>query len=180
MTPAVLLVAATLAQAPQAGATTPAQQPSAPARAQDVASVEAIVGALYDTISGPAGQKRDWDRMRSLFLPEGRLIASATRPDGSRVHRVMDVQGYIDRSGPSLEKSGFFEREIARRLDQFGSIAHAFSTYESRRAMADAQPFARGINSIQLLNDGKRWWIVTVLWDSEGKDSPIPAQYLPR
>ena len=85
---------------------------------------------------------------------------------------------YAASSGPALERSGFFEREIARRTERFGSVLHVFSTYESRRAASDAAPFARGINSIQLVNDGTRWWVVTILWDSERKDNPIPAAYL--
>jgi len=77
-----------------------------------------------------------------------------------------------------LEKNGFFEREISRKTDSFGTITHAFSTYESRRAKDDAKPFARGINSIQLVNDGTRWWIVTVFWDSERPNNPLPEKYL--
>jgi len=77
-----------------------------------------------------------------------------------------------------LEKNGFFEREISRKTESFGTITHAFSTYESRRTKEDAKPFARGINSIQLVNDGTRWWIVTVFWDSERPNNPLPEKYL--
>src|SRR5581483_3500143 len=106
------------------------------ARAEDVKSIDAIVAALYDVISGPAGQQRDWDRMRSLFAPGARLIPTVPSPTGASA-RVLDVQGYIDRSGATLERNGFFEREIARRQETFGNIAHVFSTYESRHTAAD-------------------------------------------
>jgi hypothetical protein len=149
------------------------------ARPADVKSVDAIVAALYDVISGPAGQKRDWDRMRSLFVPGARLIPSVANPSGGATARVLDVDGYIQRASTVLERDGFFEHEIARKTDAFGNIAHLFSTYESRHAAADAAPFARGINSIQLLKDGDRWWIVTVYWDAERPGNTIPAQYLP-
>jgi hypothetical protein len=149
------------------------------ANPEDVKSLDAILAALYDVISGPAGKKRDWDRFRSLFVPGARLIPAAKRQDGAIEARVLDPEGYVTRSAPVLEKQGFFEREIARKVDSFGRIAHVFSTYESRQAASDKTPFARGINSIQLLNDGKRWWIVTVYWDSERPDNPLPAQYLP-
>jgi hypothetical protein len=158
---------------PATAAPTPAANPS------DVASLDAIIAALYDVISGPAGQKRDWDRMRSLFIPGARLIPSSPTPDGKVVPRVLDVEGYIGRAGPNLEKNGFFEREISRKTESFGTITHAFSTYESRRTKEDATPFARGINSIQLVNDGTRWWIVTVFWDSERPNNPLPTKYLP-
>lgn len=152
-------------------------QPPA-ANPKDVASMDAILAALYDVISGPAGQKRDWNRMRSLFVPGGRLIAAGKRPTGEVGHRMMDVEGYISASGPILESKGFFERESARRVETFGNIAHVFSTYEARQKADDEKPFARGINSIQLFNDGTRWWIVTIYWQAESPDNPLPAKYL--
>jgi hypothetical protein len=92
--------------------------------------------------------------------------------------RTWDVEQYIATAGPNLERDGFFEREIARRTERFGNIVHAFSTYDSRRTASDPAPFARGINSIQLWNDGRRWWVVSVFWEAERPDSPIPAAYL--
>jgi hypothetical protein len=153
--------------------------PQAQAKAEDVHSVDAIVGALYDVISGPAGETRDWGRMRSLFVPGARLIPTKPRSDSSGADaRVLTIDEYIERSGPVLEKNGFFEKEIARKTESFGNIVQLFSTYASRRAEDDKEPFARGINSIQLLKDGDRYWIVTVLWDAERPDSPIPERYL--
>lgn len=151
---------------------------SIPANAKDVESVDAIIGAVYNVISGPAGEKRNWDRMRTLFLPEARMIATSRRADGTVSKRVMSVEDYITHSGPFLEKDGFFEREIGRKTEQFGNIVHAFSTYDSKRKPDDEKPFMRGINSIQLWNDGKRWWVVTILWQSENKESPIPEKYI--
>jgi len=152
--------------------------PTSTARPQDVASIDAIIAALYDVISGPAGQKRDWDRFRSLFAPGARLLPTGRRPDGSQVMRVMSPDEYAASSGPQLEAAGFFEREIGRKTEQFGALAHLFSTYDSKRLATDSVPFARGINSIQLVNDGKRWWVVTIFWDSERRDNPIPPRYL--
>jgi hypothetical protein len=148
------------------------------AKAEDVASVDAIMKAVYDVISGPAGQKRDWDRMRSLFIPEARMIAVGRRPDGESRMRAMSVEDYIKTSGPLLEERGFFEKEIARRTEQFGNIVHAFSTYEARQKEGDEKPFMRGINSFQLWNDGKRWWVVTIYWQAEDPSNPIPEKYM--
>jgi hypothetical protein len=148
------------------------------ARAADVESVDGIVAALYDVISGPAGKPRDWDRMRSLFAPEGRLMAVGVRPDTSVVLRAMSVEDYITRNSKAFATMGFFEREAARTTETFGQIVHVFSTYESRKAAGDAKPFQRGINSIQLYHDGKRWWIVNVLWRAEDEHLPLPERYL--
>jgi len=140
--------------------------------------MDAILKSLYDVISGPAGQKRDWDRFRSLFYDQARLIP-ATRPaEGPPRARVLDVEGYVTRASGNMSSNGFYEKEIARRVDQFGSIAQVFSTYESRHAADDAKPFARGINSIQLYYDGTRYWIITIFWDAERADNPLPAKYL--
>jgi hypothetical protein len=149
-----------------------------PAIPADVASIDAIIAAVYDVISGPAGKKRDWDRMRSLFISGARLIPTGPRPTGEYGSRVLTVDDYVQRSSPFLEKEGFFEKEVSRQTEMFGQIAHVFSTYESRHNADDAKPFARGINSIQLMNDGKRWWIVTIFWQGEDAKNPLPEKYL--
>ena len=162
---------------PQPAAPTQPSPSTVAARPADAVTLDSTLAALYDVISGPAG-KRDWDRFRSLFAPGARLIANGVRPTGEVVSRVMTADDYAQRNGPYFEQNGFFEREVSRQVDKFGNIAHVFSTYESRHAKDDAKPFARGINSIQLMNDGKRWWIVTVFWQGEDEKNPIPAQYL--
>ena len=160
---------------------TPQQPPQTPAPAAnpaDVASIDAIITAIYDVISGPAGKKRDWERMRSLFIPGARMIPTGARREGGIASTVIDVEGYITRSGNYLETNGFFEKEMARRTEQFGHIAHVFSTYEARNKAEDKSPFMRGINSFQLMNDGKRWWVVTIFWEAETPDNQIPEKYL--
>jgi hypothetical protein len=150
-------------------------------RTEDVASIDGILAALYDVISGPAGQRRDWDRMRSLFLPEARLAPTFMPQGGDRVQaRFLSVEDYIATSGPLLEERGFFETEVGRVLEQFESIAHAFSTYESRWSPEDAEPFQRGINSIQLVWDGQRWWVANILWRGVGPEYEIPKRYRTR
>ncbi len=143
---------------------------------EDVASIDAILGALYEVISGPAGEKRDWDRFRSLHIPQARLIPTGRGQNGFG-YRVMSPDDYVEASGAFLEERGFFEIEAARTTERFGDIAHAFSTYESRWHAEDPEPFQRGINSIQLMNDGERWWIITIFWAGERPDMPIPARY---
>lgn len=157
-----------------------ARHPAWPAaRPEDVRSIEAIVNALYTVISGPKGQPRDWDRMRSLFLPDGRLIPSRADRETHRADAViLSIDGYIERAGPHMTAEGFYERGINNQIQRFGNIAHVWSTYESRHNAGDAMPFARGINSIELLKSGSRYYIVEVLWDSETPAARIPSEYL--
>ncbi len=148
------------------------------ADAEDVASVDAIIEALYGVISGGKDEARDWDRMRSLFYPGARLIPTVQRQEGGSAAIVWTVDEYIERAGPFLLRDGFWEDEIGRTTERFGAVTHVFSTYESRINTPDSDPMMRGINSIQLLHDGSRWWIVSVFWDSERPDQPIPDAYL--
>jgi hypothetical protein len=156
----------------------PPTSSSGVADAKDVATEDAILAALYDVISGPACQRRDWNRFKSLFAPGARLIPTGRPANGPATARVMPPDEYATNATRTLEENGFFEHEIFRTGETFGAVTHAFSTYESRRLANDAKPFARGINSIQLLNDGTRWWIVTVYWQAERPDTPLPEQYL--
>src|SRR5579864_5628518 len=147
----------------------------------DVESIDAIIAASYDVISGPRGKKRDWDRERSLFYPGARLIPTATVPGQTNVGLaplVLDVEGYIARVEPIFDKEGFYETEVARRTEEFGRIAQVWSTYESRHDPSEVEPFMRGINSFQLFDDGKRWWILSVYWQHESLRHPLPEKYL--
>ena len=152
---------------------TPAANPA------DVASIDAIMKAVYDVISGDAGKKRDWDRFRSLFHKDARLIPSGKNPQtGEFGARAITPEQYIERSGAYLEKEGFHEVEIGRKTDVYGNIAQVFSSYASKHKLSDKEPFMRGINSFQLLNDGKRWWVMTIYWQQETPENPIPKEYL--
>jgi hypothetical protein len=148
-----------------------------PAAAKDVESIDAIVAALYDVISGPVGQARDWNRMRSLFVPTARMMPVGVRKDGNVVMRMLAVNDYVASSGDLLVQKGFHERELARHTEQFGHIAQVFSTFEGK---LDAGPeVMRGINTLELMNDGRRWWIVSIMWEDERPGLSLPAKYLP-
>lgn len=150
------------------------------ANPNDVVSTLSIINAMYDCLSGPAGQARDWNRMQSLSLAKSHSIRIGKLEDGRLACKVMSNEDYIQQMEPWLVNNGFFEKEIHRVEERFGNIAHVFSTYESRRKADDAVPFMRGINSFQLMHDGHRWWVVNVMWQHESPDLPIPGQYLGR
>src|SRR5262249_21965567 len=152
----------------------------------DAASPEAIVAALYASVSHAPDASPNWERMRNIFLPVGMLVPPR-KPDEA-IFTVVDVDGFEERYKKSVaaakEKggagpTGFFEKELSRRTDCFGNVCQIFSTYESRHTESDAQPFVRGINSIQLVHDDQRWWIASVVWDTERAGNPIPPSYLP-
>ena len=175
----LLVATAATGLAASLGASPDEPKPSQPpgARPEDVGSIESIIRALYDVISGSKGQRRDWMRMRGLFDPSARMIHVPPRTAAGKVTpRMLTVEDYIARAGPSLERDGFFESEITRRVEKFGHIAQVFSSYESRHEK-EAAPFARGINSFQLFWDESRWWVLTILWDSETPQNQLPPEF---
>ena len=145
-------------------------------RSEDVLTLDGIIKAYYEIISGPAGQARDWGRDRTLYIP-GVKFVSTNAQNGKPIAKIVDHQQYVDEANEVLVKKGFFENEIRRVVRTFGNITHVFSSYESRYTL-DGPVMARGINSIELFNDGKRWWIASAIWDVERPDNPIPSDML--
>jgi len=143
-----------------------------------VKTMDTTINTLYSVISGEKGEARNWELFQYLFHKEGKLIPSGKNRQNVNGVRFMTQQEYIETSGKWLEENGFFEKEIGRTVDQFGNIAQVFSSYESFKSAKDTEPFARGINSIQLYYDGERWWILNVFWQGETQEHPIPNKYL--
>ena len=143
-----------------------------------VASPDAIIKTLYKVISGEKGEARNWTLFHHLFHKDAKLIPTGKTQDGKTMARFMTPEGYQNTSGKWLVENGFYEKEIGRTTETYGAITHVFSSYESFRSKNDTKPFMRGINSIQLLNDGTRWWILNVYWFAETKEHPIPKKYL--
>jgi hypothetical protein len=139
----------------------------------DVESVDAIITALYEVISGPAGD-RDWDRFRSLFAPRATLSPMVPRRDGSIPVRVITPEEYVGIGGGYFSQNAFYEVEAGRKLERFGNVANAMSFYESRNA-PDQEPFTRGVNSITLIHDGARWYVLSIAWDEVREGLPAPA-----
>jgi hypothetical protein len=179
-TPALFLFAIVLTAAAPSPQPSPqaASSPSSvvAARPGDVDSIEHIIAAVYDVISGPAGP-RDWNRFNSLFYSGARLIPTHRDEKDPVTARVLTPEEYAKRGQDYFSKEGFFENSVANRVEQWDNIAHVWSTYESHHAKGD-KPFARGINSFQLLNDGSRWWILTIYWEAEDQTHQLPEKYL--
>lgn len=138
-----------------------------------------VVDALYASISGPAGS-HDFTDFKAIFDERGDLTAIVHRQDGPSIVR-MTPDEWIERSGAWIQSNGFYETGLHNKVEVFGHIAHVWSTYDSKRT-PEAEPFARGINSIQLLKDpaSGEWKVLSILWDSETPDQPIPAHFLPQ
>ena len=142
----------------------------------DTATPEALLAALYDVISGPAGQPRDWARFRRLFAADGRLVALGRRPDGVIVQRTLTPDDYVRASGDFLVASGFTERETHRVIHRYGHVAHVFTAYEGTFSTDGTPGSVKGVNSVQMIETGGRWRILMVLWNDEATaGAPVPA-----
>ncbi|MDH3733446.1 MAG: hypothetical protein OEU54_07910 [Gemmatimonadota bacterium] len=160
----------------------PAASAQMVARASDVASPDAIVAATYEAIAREPGGTFDWDRFRSLFLPQAQLIPSTEQTGGPLV--VMTVDDFVDwiDGGTLIDATsdeGFSEDGIHNLTERYGDVAHVFSTYE-KHLYGQTENLGRGINTFQMIWNGGRWWITSIAWDEEIGAGPIPAKYLPR
>lgn len=146
------------------------------AKPEDVSSITAIIRASYNAISVPPGQALNLDRFRSLFLPNAQLVSVSVK-DGQPAAHLLTLQEFSEMVTGAIGTRGHVEHEFTEQVQVYGNIANVWSSYESRDTPQDARVI-RGINSIQLFNDGKRWWISGVQWQHERPDMPIPAKYL--
>jgi len=188
-----VILALTLTAAAQKSDSTPQQPPAAkaqpqtplmtpaelaakvpPAKPDDVGSVDAIMHAIYEVISGPVGT-RDWNRLRSLCLPTTLFTTSGKRKDGSPFIVSWSVEDYIREAGVIFTREAFYENAIVNQPERFGGMTQVFSSYESRHNPGE-KPFQRGINSFQLIHDGTRWWVVSIAWAAETPEIPLPAK----
>ncbi|MCU0419610.1 MAG: hypothetical protein MUC38_08120 [Cyclobacteriaceae bacterium] len=144
--------------------------------AADVQSVDGIVKALYEVISGEAGQPRDWVRFQNLFAADARLIPTRKDAAGNLHPQALSPSEYVTLFKARIP-NGFFERELGRRTETYGTVTHVFSTYETQEKK-DGPVTNRGINSIQLFYDGQRYSIVTIFWCAESMGFPLPAHYI--
>jgi hypothetical protein len=167
---AVLLIAASAFAAPP--------KIARPKPGPDQLAIEATVLAVYNVISGPAG-RRDWDRFEALFAPGARLVSTKRGDGGAITANVMTPEEYKTKATTYFNEHGFFEHPVNTHVDRFADIAQVFTTYESRHASADEKPFARGINSFQLVRIGGEWKVLTIFWEEEDAAHPLPPQYLP-
>src|SRR3954468_16352834 len=137
----------------------------------DVKSIDAIIGTLYEVISGDPGQLRDWDRFRNLFKPETRLIPTRKDEKGELILKAMTPEEYVQLFTSRIS-TGFFEKELHRKTESYGTVTHAFSTYETKEKK-DGPVTNRGINSIQMFFDGKRYYVVNIFWCAESMGFPL-------
>ncbi|GAA4303308.1 hypothetical protein [Aestuariibaculum suncheonense] len=159
---------------------TPKEENQAPDYTQNVQTIDNIVRTLYDVISGDKDEERNWNLFKFLFYKDAKLIASGKNQMREAMVNYMSPGDYIKNSGKWMVENGFHEREIHRTSNTFGNMSQVFSTFEAFKSKDDEEPFMRGINSIQLYNDGKRWWILNIYWANETRRSPIPRSYLPK
>lgn len=166
--------------AAQTAAKTHISIPVIAANPADVGSIEGIVKASYETISGGVGVPRQWGRDRTLYDPHVRFVAiEKDKKSGEIKAESTDEQEFADDDDAFMVKEGFTERELGQEIHRFGNVATVLSSYEGKVA-STGKVVTRGVNIFQLYFDGKRWWILSMVWDQESPENPIPAGLLPK
>lgn len=146
-------------------------------RSSDIETLDGIMAAYYEVVSGPAGEAADRARDHSIHFPGALVGITGADGQGASVIQLMTLDEYHDRTG-GVRSAPFYEWEINRVTETFGNVTHVWSTYITSDE-AGGHPQSRGINSIQLYNDGERWWVTSWIFDSERDGSLIPSKYLP-
>lgn len=148
-------------------------RPVIPARPDDVTTIEGIVKASYEVISGAPGVPRDWARDRTLFDPNSHSVGIEVDPKtGAVTAKSVTEQEYADEADAGMVKAGFTERELNHVIHRYGNVATVLSSYETRTA---ASPnVSHGMNIFQLYFDGSRWWILSMVWDEQRPGNPQP------
>ncbi len=146
---------------------------------ENTSSIENIVSSIYEVVSGKKGEERNWELMKIIFHPDARLIMNYTNKEGEHEIYFYSVEDYISTFREGLKQSDLYEKDVKNQIDVFGNMAQVFSTFKSYKSKTDEEPFKKGMASIQLFNDGERWWVLSMYWKNESEDSKIPSEYLP-
>ena len=148
---------------------------------EDLGTVNGIIHSLYDVISGPAGQERDWNTFRNLFAENARMYIAVPDKDSGSVLKTITPEEYAQRNQTRLADEGFTEQELYRITNTYGAGTQVFSTYESHFTNKNGEEeITKGINNIQLYFDGERYFIVSIFWDANAKNIEVPERYLPK
>ena len=181
---AVLLVYFLILWQPVSAQQTPATKHRLPHSAAAITetgdpALDLAILELYGVISGPAGQKRDWEKFKTMFASGAQMGIVFINKEGIATYKRITPDEYIASSGKYVEENGFFENEISRRTERFGQLVNVWSTYEARNKATDPKPAMRGINSIQFVKIGDQYRIASLIWQQETENLPLPAIYLP-
>jgi hypothetical protein len=140
---------------------------------KDAETIDALIKATYEVVSGEKGEKRQWERDRFLHHPQA--IYSFPDPE-KNLQIVMSVNDFHAETDSMTLQTAFFETEINREVRVFGNVAQVWSTYETRLEK-NGPVKRRGINSIQLFYNENRWYILSWAFDRETDRNKIPKSF---
>lgn len=144
-----------------------------------VSSIDSIVTSIYEVVSGKKGEERDWELHRTIFHPEANIISNYVDEQGEYQILFNDVEGYIDTYSDYFKANDLYEVDVKRKVEVFGNMAHVLSTFESYNTPDETTPYKQGVASIQLYNDGERWWVLSMYYKNETEKDKVPTEYLP-
>lgn len=144
-----------------------------------VKSIDSIVSSIYEVVSGKKGEERDWKLHKTIFHPEARIISTYRNNEGEYEISFLSVDEYMKKYRSYFKGITLFEKDSNREIEINNNMAHVFSTFESYKNQNDSIPFKIGTASIQLYNDGERWYVLNMYYKNESKEDKVPSKYLP-
>jgi|AntRauTorcE11898_2_1112593.scaffolds.fasta_scaffold14681_1 hypothetical protein len=145
----------------------------------NVSSIDSIVTSIYQVISGDKGEERNWDLHKTIFHPEARIISNYVDEEGKYQISFFTVDEYMNQFRDYFKENNTYEKDVNRVIEIFGNMAHVFSTFESYRNAEDSTPYKLGTASIQLYNDGDRWYVLNMYYKNESENDKVPNKYIP-
>jgi hypothetical protein len=143
---------------------------------KDVLTIDGIIKAFYEVVSGEAGEKRQWERDLSIHNPNA-IYSYLDNINGELKQVTISLKDFHKETDAMVMEQAFYESEINREVRIFGNIAHVWSTYETR-LIKNGPVARRGINSIQLFFENGKWSIVSLIFERERAEK-IPKTFEP-
>jgi len=139
---------------------------------KDVQSIDAIIDAYYDVVSGSS--KDPWQFERDSYIHSKNAIITRLDENGVATSHSLEAE-YIPLA--LAPKTDFYEKELKRTVSQFGNIAQVWSAFEIRTD-PEIATIVRGLNSIQLHYENERWFIDSWTCEMEHPKNPLVAQFI--
>ena len=140
--------------------------------AEDVKSVDAIINAYYDVVSGSSSEP--WEFERDKYIHSKNAIITRLDENGKAESHTLEAEYIPIGLSP---KEDFYEKELKRVVSKFGNISQVWSAFEIRTDLK-TESNIRGLNSVQLHYENGRWFIDSWTCEMESEKNNLVTEFL--
>ncbi len=142
-------------------------QDTIPVNQSDQALIDQTITKVFEAICFEPGQPPNMPQLRDYFTEPGLLIDY--NQEEPLILKVDDFIAHFNQQWQAGNIPSLEDREIHQETHIYGRVAHRFSFYEARFNKSDEQPFAQGVNSIQLIKIGDQWRVTSMAWNDDNR-----------